>query len=128
MPIAAQTILAALLAFGIDLPLYKLIKQTTRRRRPFVFFEDVQHRILPPDHFSFPSGHTASAFIMASLWSLAFPVLTVPLYAWALAVGLSRIALGVHFPSDVLAGMSLGLFSAFVGYQSANFIVSLLPF
>src|SRR5690606_38617013 len=55
--------LAAAISFGIELPTYKLIKNAVKRNRPFVTVNGIAHRVVPPDHFSFPSGHTAAAFV-----------------------------------------------------------------
>jgi len=106
---------AGLLAFIMELSLYYLIKKNIRRPRPFNRISGIQCLIVPPDEFSFPSGHTGAAFLMAFLIASAFPLLAVPVFSWALLVGFSRVYLGVHYPTDVLAGMVLGLVSAQCG-------------
>ena len=57
-----------------------------------------------PDRFSFPSGHATSSLAVALAYAAAFPSITVPLVSFGLIVGWSRVALGVHYPGDVLAG------------------------
>jgi undecaprenyl-diphosphatase len=101
--------LSALIAFTIELPVYKLVKFYVKRDRPCEALHDVYKRISPSDRFSFPSGHTAAAVVIATLVGYFFPLLTLPAFAWALLVGLSRIFLGVHYPTDVLAGLGIGL-------------------
>lgn len=111
-PQAFSFFLVGMLAFVIELPLYRLIKNGVRRRRPFNKLEGIKNRVVPPDEFSFPSGHSSAAFMIATLVTYYFPHLAIPAYAWAFLVGFSRVLLGVHYPSDVLAGVSLGIFSS----------------
>lgn len=88
--------------------LYKLLKRFTRRPRPFHADAGVIAHMPPLDEYSFPSGHTMHAVgfsIIAIAW---FPQLALPLVAFSLLVALSRVVLGLHYPSDVLAGAMLG--------------------
>ena len=61
-----------------------------------------------PMSSSFPSGHTASAFAFATAVTAEFPLLAVPLFGLATLVGYSRVHTGVHYPTDVIAGATLG--------------------
>jgi undecaprenyl-diphosphatase len=87
---------------------FKALKKLSHRPRPCQIQPHCWATILPPDQFSFPSGHTMTAFSIALVVSYFYPTLEWPLYFLAISIGLSRVVLGMHFLSDVLAGAVLG--------------------
>ena len=101
-----------LLAFLIERPVYYVLKNSLKRNRPEAALKNFHSIITPSDQFSFPSGHTSAAFMMATVLGHYFPPLMIPLYCWATLVGCSRVILGVHFPTDVLVGVILGISTA----------------
>ena len=80
------------------------IKNVVRRKRPLL--DDLPQLISTPTKLSFPSAHASSSFAAARGFSALLPA--GPLYATAAAMALSRVALGVHYPSDIVAGAALG--------------------
>ena len=98
----------ALAAFLLELPLYISLKHAIRRRRPADLEETLSALIQPSDRFSFPSGHSAAAFLMATLVAIHYPVWALVAYPLAFAIGASRVVLGVHYPTDIVAGAVLG--------------------
>ena len=100
---------AAILAEGVGIALFLRLKKATGRRRPCAYGEPhCWAELLPPDQFSFPSGHTITAFAVAVSLSLFYPGLTIGLLFCAASVAASRILLGMHFVSDVVAGAIIG--------------------
>jgi membrane-associated phospholipid phosphatase len=95
----------------------KGLKYSVNRQRPFDTYPFIV-QVIPVDSPSFPSGHTSAAFATATSLSLAFPkwYVIAPTFVWASAVGYSRMALGVHYPSDVLVGALVGSGSAYLTY------------
>jgi membrane-associated phospholipid phosphatase len=105
---------SVLLALGISTG----FKFAIKRKRPFVTYDDIQKET-KAGPFSFPSGHTTSAFALATAYSLAYPkwYVIAPAYLYAGAVAWSRMHLGVHYPTDVLAGILIGAGSSLLCYQ-----------
>lgn len=106
---------AAALATAIGIVLFLWLKRLTGRKRPCQLEPHCWARLLPPDQYSFPSGHSITAFAVAVPLSLFYSSLMVGLMFCALSVAISRVLLGMHFLSDVLVGSILG---AAVGYWS----------
>ena len=88
---------------------FKALKHLSQRPRPCQIEPHCWSKVLPPDQFSFPSGHTMTAFSIALVISYFYPSLEGVLLFLALNIAVSRIVLGMHFLSDVLAGMVLGV-------------------
>ncbi len=88
--------------------LYKWLKSKTLRPRPYQVRQDIWLTGKPLDHFSFPSGHTLHAVVFSSVALAYFPSLAWLLIPFTVLVGMSRVILGLHYPSDVLVGAVLG--------------------
>ena len=107
------------LALGIERSVYWLVKNTLKRPRPQEALPGFRSLVVAGDQFSFPSGHTSAAFLLATTLCLVYgPALAIT-YLWAILVALSRVVLGVHFPGDTLAG-------AFMGTSTCLFAASIL--
>ena len=105
-------LLSTLAACGIINSL--VIKNIVDRTRPFDIHAWLDVLINKPTDFSFPSGHTASSFAAAYVIHKNFgKKFGIPAYSLATAIGLSRVSVGVHFPSDVIAGAAVGTAVAF---------------
>jgi undecaprenyl-diphosphatase len=89
-----------------------LVKQLVARPRPFAMFPDITN-VLKEKGFSFPSYHTLSAFMTATILSGIFRKYVL-FFTLAAGVGISRVYFGVHFPSDVIVGAAFGILLGFI--------------
>lgn len=109
-----QAVGAGALAAGVGIAVFLRLKKATGRKRPCALEPHCWATLLPPDQFSFPSGHTITAFAVAVSLSMVYPSLAVGLLFCAVSVAASRILLGMHFLSDVLAGALIGTTLAYL--------------
>ena len=101
---ALQLALTALVGVG----LYKLLKHRLVRERPYISHAAIRAAVPPLDRYSFPSGHTLHAVCLSTVTTHHFPELGWVLWPFAALVAASRPVLGLHYPTDVVAGAALG--------------------
>ncbi|MEY4590298.1 MAG: hypothetical protein RL497_2374, partial [Pseudomonadota bacterium] len=97
------------ISFAIERCIYFFAKPLFRRNRPAVALSHFKAAIKPADKFSFPSGHSSAAFMFATFVYYLDVNLGFLAFIWAVNIALSRVVLGVHFISDVMAGALLGI-------------------
>lgn len=99
----------ALLSLIISQFLVVSLKMLLNRERPYKILEHLHTFGIELRDYSFPSGHTSASFSLATTIALNVPRLSIVVFFLAMVIGLSRIYLGVHYPTDVLAGVIVGL-------------------
>lgn len=102
------------------LMIYRFLKNRLARERPFISHQDIDCRNEPLDRYSFPSGHTLHAVMFTTIAVAWFPGLVIVLLPLTLLIALSRLVLGLHYPTDVVVG-------ALIGFGLAQYVLMLLP-
>ena len=113
-PIVPVTVFAGAVVWGAD-GVANLLKATTNRTRPYNTMRHIHILIARPSSGSLPSQHTTTAFAGATLLSFLWPKGTPVFFIAAVLIGFSRLYVGVHYPTDVLAGAVIGAAFAGVG-------------
>ena len=114
-------IIYLLLGGSVGTGIYKLLKSKTVRPRPYQVHQVIRLGERPLDHFSFPSGHTLHAVMITTVLGYIQPILLVLMLPFTILVALSRMVLGLHYPSDVAVG-------ALIGGLVASGIISAAPY
>lgn len=107
----------AMISVTISTGIGKILKVSVTRLRPFIKIPNLNIKKIDIDQYSFPSGHTTAAFSLAIIIALYFPMfgfITIPL---AFCVGISRMYIGVHYPTDVIMGIFIGTTCSFLTYK-----------
>lgn len=110
------TAMAAGLSLALSHIPVAIAKKFYPRRRPYLALESIKVATNPLKDHSFPSGHTTAVFSSIIPFILFIPPLAYVLIPVALSVGVSRIYLGLHYPSDVAAGIVLGSSTGIISY------------
>ncbi len=113
---ALAAVLHMMLAGLAGTLLYKWLKGATERPRPYQAEPAIQCLTAPLDRFSFPSGHTLHAVIFSLVVTAYYPLLAWVVFPFTALVAASRLILGLHYPSDVVAGALLGALVAWLSF------------
>jgi len=108
---------ASVSAAAVGILVFRNLKHASHRKRPCEIEPHCWSLILPPDKYSFPSGHSITAFAVAIALGLFYPELLATLLTVAMLIAASRIILGMHFLSDVLAGSAIGVILGVVSHH-----------
>lgn len=101
----------------VDIVIYRIIKRWIARPRPFKTCDGISERVQSLDEFSFPSGHTLHSVACSVVLSVYYPRVALAVWLFTLLTAVSRVVLGLHYPSDVVAGAAIGAVVAFVSFN-----------
>ncbi len=102
---------------AVNLLVYKIIKFCIARPRPYRNCPGIRACGRSLDEYSFPSGHTLHTVAYALILHSYYPALGIVVWPFALLVGVSRVVLGLHYPSDVVVGAAVGAFTAAISFN-----------
>lgn len=106
--------LEAITALGLSQAIVQILKRGFGRERPYKMVKNINTFEIELKDYSFPSGHTTASFCMAATLAFNMPRIAVFLYIMAMIIGISRIYLAVHYPTDVVVGIILGVGSSII--------------
>ena len=101
-----------------------ILKNIVERNRPFVTTNNFHLLVKAPSSYSFPSGHTSAAFAAASMLSYHLNKCKIVFFTLAVLMAFSRLYLYVHYPSDIVGGIILGLFAFFITLKIYNTLIN----
>ena len=110
----------AIISLTVSHIIVQIIKKIYRRNRPYLDILDTKTFPNPLIDYSFPSGHTTSSFAIVTVFVLNFPSISLILIPLAIIIGISRIYLGLHYPTDVVFGALLGLITSVMVVDYVN--------
>lgn len=123
--IGMQMTLALIISQGITYS----IKAIIARERPYNYLDDLYTFGFELKDYSFPSGHSSSTFTIATIVFLNMPTIGIFLYLYAGLIAISRIYLGVHYPTDIIGGIIIGVGSSLIVYfYLLSFVEKLIKF
>ena len=102
---------------AVNIVIYKIIKRWIARARPYHACAAIRACVPSLDEFSFPSGHTLHSVACSVILTAYYPVTAYFVWPFAVLVGISRVMLGLHYPSDVLVGALIGATTAVVSFN-----------
>jgi len=101
----------------VDLVIYRIVKRWIARPRPSRTCPDIHECTRTLDEFSFPSGHTLHSVAFSLILTVYYPMFALVVWPFTLLVAVSRVVLGLHYPSDVLVGALIGAATAAVSFN-----------
>ena len=109
---ARRVVMEIVLALVVSGGIVQILKKVFSRNRPYWILKELNTLGIDLTDYSFPSGHTTASFSLGTVMALNFPQYAVIFLLYGCIIGISRIYLAVHYPTDVVAGLLIGIFSS----------------